>query len=905
MDVIGGQATNPFAQASVAKQNVTGGKDNWRSNVETATRIGAGVAQGAVVDPVMAGVQLLGGTDIAHRQAEDYKKMRQNMGGEGFDFARLTGNVVSPGATMAGAKILSRIPTAGNFAKGAYQGLVSSLLTPTETKEGQDYKDYLGNKLLQTTIGTGVGGVAGKLLGPSAKQGVSSPHKTQLDKVDEFEKTFGGKVYLTPGMRSGHQELEQKISSNPVLGPVIHNQRIRSLEDVNKAFFNDVLENSVGKKLSDSTKPGHDAFKEAGRLFSEKYDEVLPQLKIKDPNNLNDALFGTTNINNLSKHGYSTDGLINKELRNLTPANREEVLHTIQNDVMGSFNKAQNGQYIPMTGSEVRELQTAIRNLAKDVRGSGNTQKTKMSDIYEKIASELDNHIEGPQGAKEAYKALQNGYAKYKILEEAGASAPNSSGLFTPSQILSASKTSSKKYTGTRGQFARGDALLQQKAELANDVLGKAFPNSGTADRLISQSPTGWLLGAMAHGILRPTLYSDVGSKMVGGTSNNVGNLINRINVSPENVGRGIRAIQAPSSESQQPYASGGYTGPLSNQGTLSSMGMGPLTMLHRAMGGKVYPKFDDGGFVSSESLVGNFDKTSAPLSQMIKDYAQNLGKKIMEGHEKNQQLHAQAFANPQRPFQVTDKDALSELGDRMFEGVSGFAPAGIFIGKSSPMWNKMMQKEAEKLEKAKVSPEEIWKATGTGRGIGGAWRQEIDDSAMTLKKSIPSGWNNLEDVLNHPELLKAYPSLRQSELTYSVNLPKNVSGGARPMSGSPEKTYFELNKLDPLDEKTSTLVHELQHHIQRQEGFPQGGNIHTAKPVAQKLYGKNVTPNQIEDTYRRLGGEVEAEIARARQYLSDKQRRQNFPFKPHPLGYRYDPKDIITEGYFGGLPIK
>ena len=65
-------------------------------------------------------------------------------------------------------------------------------------------------------------------------------------------------------------------------------------------------------------------------------------------------------------------------------------------------------------------------------------------------------------------------------------------------------------------------------------------------------------------------------------------------------------------------------------------------------------------------------------VTDYIATAPEKAGQAIIEGHERNKALQAQAFANPNRPFQVTDANAMSQLGDRMLGGPLSVAPVGM-----------------------------------------------------------------------------------------------------------------------------------------------------------------------------------------------------------------------------------
>jgi hypothetical protein len=72
-------------------------------------------------------------------------------------------------------------------------------------------------------------------------------------------------------------------------------------------------------------------------------------------------------------------------------------------------------------------------------------------------------------------------------------------------------------------------------------------------------------------------------------------------------------------------------------------------------------------------------------VTDFIATAPEKAGQAILEGHEKNKALQAQAFANPNRPFQVTNQQAMGELGDRMLAGPLSVAPVGMIAYHGTP----------------------------------------------------------------------------------------------------------------------------------------------------------------------------------------------------------------------------
>ena len=158
----------------------------------------------------------------------------------------------------------------------------------------------------------------------------------------------------------------------------------------------------------------------------------------------------------------------------------------------------------------------------------------------------------------------------------------------------------------------------------------------------------------------------------------------------------------------------------------------------------------------------------------------------------------------------------------------------------------KALNASANKLSKAKAMLEKgedevkIWQSTGWYKDKDGAWKFEIDDSPAKIKNQNA---DKLGDLLEHKELFKAYPDLKDIKI-------KKISDERGEKLG-----YYDPNKkeigINNIGDK-STLMHEVQHAIQDIEGF--------AKGLGAK--GEN---------YRLSHGEAEARNVETRLNLGDK----------------------------------
>ena len=113
-----------------------------------------------------------------------------------------------------------------------------------------------------------------------------------------------------------------------------------------------------------------------------------------------------------------------------------------------------------------------------------------------------------------------------------------------------------------------------------------------------------------------------------------------------------------------------------------------------------------------------------------------------------------------------------------------------------------------------------IFRETGWYTGADGKWRFEIDDSGMQYNRrgedAVPG--QALADYLTHDELFRSYPQLRKTQLEFA-----DMEKGVRGQYDAANDTITLSNELR--DAPEDTLIHEIQHAIQRAEGFAQGAN--------------------------------------------------------------------------------
>ena len=226
----------------------------------------------------------------------------------------------------------------------------------------------------------------------------------------------------------------------------------------------------------------------------------------------------------------------------------------------------------------------------------------------------------------------------------------------------------------------------------------------------------------------------------------------------------------------------------------------------------------------------------------------------------------------------------------------------------------------AKDMEKNKKKAKAIKAATGWERGADGKWRYEMPDVVLR----DPKEWVNkktltLSDIVEKPnDLFKEYPELFDA---YPKLKDVKIQKGRAKMGGSYYDNTITLNLGYILEAIKSgwdiyykiatrllkrTLVHEVQHYIQHEEGFAKGGSEQfvrdaikdefekvikqirgvraegkedEAKALVERnkaLYNAYANEKDSYKNYKSLSGEVEARNVSARLNMTPEERRKS-----------------------------
>ncbi len=165
---------------------------------------------------------------------------------------------------------------------------------------------------------------------------------------------------------------------------------------------------------------------------------------------------------------------------------------------------------------------------------------------------------------------------------------------------------------------------------------------------------------------------------------------------------------------------------------------------------------------------------------------------------------------------------------------------------KAKQLANDFGIKEGEVLPKEQEENAlKIARATGWFPGLDGKLQTWVDDSEAYLERSAFTTRKNekvfsgkLVDVYRHPSIFKYYPELADVETNIVIS---NAEPGG---SFSWRSNKINLHVLDSRQGR-EFLAHEIQHWIQKKEGFAHGTGMNTAEVIARDAVGGELTKEE------------------------------------------------------------
>lgn len=317
-------------------------------------------------------------------------------------------------------------------------------------------------------------GAASSLVGDRLIRGAAGLARPALN--NSLQTLVNAGVRVTPGQaaRSSGTALgdvigavEDKATSTAFTGDMIASRRRSGVEQFGRATINRALE-PIGEALPDG-QSGRRAVAYAGDRLSAAYDAVLPRLSATGDQQFVDDLAG-----------------IHQEASSMLPARVDQFNNIL--DGLGRF--WENG--VRLDGRALKDIETRIGERVRRAAMSTDADQRELGDrLGDVLASVRDLAARQNPAEAETLSGINRGWKSLTQVERA---AGNSRGDIAPAGYSQSVKQSSD--TARRRGYARGEALNQDLADAASDILPSQTPDSGTAGRWAQQNVLGLGIGA-------------------------------------------------------------------------------------------------------------------------------------------------------------------------------------------------------------------------------------------------------------------------------------------------------------------------------------------------------------------------------------------------------------------------
>lgn len=324
-----------------------------------------------------------------------------------------------------------------------------------------------------------------------------APVKGEMRASPEVQMLAQKGVTMTPGEVLGGKwgRAEEAMQSAPIAGEFIRSARGKGVEQFGSAAIDDALR-PIGQNLPKGM-TGQEALAYARETLGSAYENLLPKMR-GDLDNAPPA----NALPAPGQLGAPPPTTFRMELENirqmgnnLPELQRAQLNRILDNEIIGRFTPQGKAG-----GDVIKNIESKLTGLQKRMRISEDYDVRTLGDAVEAAQQSMRKMIEdvNPGYGKEL-KAINEGYAKFKIAQKAGASVGSKEGVFTPSQYRSAVKA--KDSSKDKRAFSEGDANQQPLAEAGKKVLSDRVPDSGTPGRLLLLD---LLLGGGGHAALGP-----------------------------------------------------------------------------------------------------------------------------------------------------------------------------------------------------------------------------------------------------------------------------------------------------------------------------------------------------------------------------------------------------------------
>lgn len=425
----------------------------------------AGVFKGAVLNPVLAATQVVGGEggrQFVQQREQEYQQMRQQAGLEGFDAAQLAGAVVSPVN-----RLIPVGPTGTVAGRGALGGAVGAVLTPV-VGEDLTAEDVAAGKVEQAGLGAVVGRLGSAFasaLTPTLKPGTRELLREGIP--------------VTPGQayEGAIGNLFRQIEKLDI--PTMRVDKDAVNQAFTKSIGNEVLK-SIDDKLPASVQNGQQVFGYIQNKLTQYYDDALAKIgTVKADDDFVNSLQGVVGT---AKSELSTAKL-GKGFENFIRAN--------------VINRFDDGN---VSGKDLKQIESIFRKKIDSLKGTDYDSivlKTAYDDAYKAVKGLIARNDTTGSIAK-ANEAWMKRARVMDAVNKNVAEAEGMAGTFSPAELA---RVAAKQ--GGKAEAARGTAPLQEQATRALNVVGDT---TGEAAKFRNVMIAGKLTGLGALGLFAPQI---------------------------------------------------------------------------------------------------------------------------------------------------------------------------------------------------------------------------------------------------------------------------------------------------------------------------------------------------------------------------------------------------------------
>lgn len=426
------------------------------------------IAKGAIVDPALALAQLATGAagavgvpgateaeksirEFGRGVEEKTQAGREARGSEGLDFYQLLGNVLG---SAAPASLLARIGTGAKAA--AITGAATSVAA-------QPVLDAEANLFEETVKKAGIGSIGG-VVGQKVMGALGRAVSPQISKQEATVRAMGVEPTIGQSVGGTTRKIEDFIAGVPGLGEFVKDAKLRAIDQWNKGTLNKTLSN-----LPDDIKIpegifGGEAVAFVNQAISKSYDDLYGKMTYTLGKDTNNKLVALAQNKALTPDQQS---IVQKALDSF-------LYSKIGTPLAGSTLANAPAKLSSVDGITMKAIESDLKSYAYGLlkKGQGQTaDDIKAGEALLDAIGTLKKDFYGQNAKTVSVKdllKLDKAYSQMAVITDASARAE--AGLFTPSQLMQASKANARKVS-TRA-FGEGRAVLQKDAQAAKEILG-------------------------------------------------------------------------------------------------------------------------------------------------------------------------------------------------------------------------------------------------------------------------------------------------------------------------------------------------------------------------------------------------------------------------------------------------